>query len=126
MLLVSHHVAAEADDDGVLRLSYLPGVSVLKPVIGHLDLTAVHYILVEKSVTVADTVSVSGIAEGRERINEAGGKPSEAAVSEAGVRFLLIELVQILAQILESGADHIGYTEVHQIVFEQPSDKKLH
>ena len=126
VLLVPYNVTAEADDDCVFRLSDLPGVPVFKPVVGKLRLTAVHYILVEKAVTVADSVSVAVVSEGRERIDEAGGEPSETAVSETGIRLLLIELVEVLAHILKSGADYIGDAEIHQIVFEQPADKKLH
>ena len=85
VLLVAHHVAAELHGDGTGGLAGLPGIAVLEPGVGLLDLTAVLDLLTEEAVAIAHAVAVAGDALLGHGVEEAGGQTTEAAVAQAGV-----------------------------------------
>ena len=86
--------AAEADLDHVVGLGELPGVAVVKPRVGALDLAAVAEALAEDPVFVAEAVAHRGDVEGRHRVEVAGGEAAEAAVAERGLRVELEQAVE--------------------------------
>src|SRR3990172_3714828 len=73
----------EADVERDLRPGDLPGVSQSEPLVGHLHLPAVAYLLVEDAELVPDPVSDGRNRKRRQRVHEAGGEPAQTAVSEA-------------------------------------------
>ncbi len=58
----------------------------------------------EDAVVVADAVTGRGIAERRERIEEAGCEAAEAAVAEPGIFFLGSDAIEIVAERLDGFA----------------------
>src|SRR5262249_3742534 len=79
------HPTAEADANGVFRAHELPWVAELEPLVGPLDLPAALELLLEYPEFVADPVAVAGVPQRGHRIEEARGKPSEAAIAEPGL-----------------------------------------
>ena len=59
----------------------LPRVAILQPVIGGLFLTPLDDVLFKHAVIIANAVAASRQPEGRQRIEEAGCQPPEAAVT---------------------------------------------
>ena len=117
--------AAEADVVGRLAAVELPGVAVLEPGLGQLDLVAVEDLLAEEAVAVADAVAVGGHAHGRHALHEAGGEAAEAAVAEGGVGLELGDLVVVDVEELERRAHRLGEAEVRHRVAHQPADQEL-
>ena len=117
--------AAEADVVGGLAAVELPGVAVLEPGLGQLDLVAVDDLLAEEAVAVADAVAVGRHADRRHALHEAGGEPPEAAVAERGVGLELGDLVEVDVEQLQRRAHRLGQPEVRDRVAHQPADQEL-
>ena len=81
--------AAELDLDHFLRAGDLPGVGLAQPVVRLFVLPAVADGLLEDAVFVPQAVTHRRQLHRRHRVEEAGRQPAEAAIAEAGVRFLL-------------------------------------
>src|SRR4051812_41160545 len=77
--------AAEADLEGALAALELPGIAVLEPGLGQLDLPAVGKLLAEQAMDVADAVAMRRHIDGRHALHEPGRKPAEAAIAQRGV-----------------------------------------
>ncbi len=73
----------------------LPRVGSTQPVVGVLDLPAVGDLLAEHAVLVAQAVADRGDLQRRQRVDEAGGQPAQAAVAQAGVGLLFGQLVPV-------------------------------
>src|SRR6516162_10550920 len=71
-------VATEIDVRSRIRVHDLPGVALLQPLVGDLDLSAVAELLLEHAELVVDPVTDRRYLERRERIEIAGGEPSQA------------------------------------------------
>ena len=117
--------AAEADVVGGLEPVELPGVAVLEPGLGQLDLVAVEDLLAEEAVAVADAVAVGGHADRRHALHEAGREPAEAAVAEGGVGLELGDLVEVDVEQLQRLAHRLEQAEVRDRVAHQPTDQEL-
>ena len=81
--------------------------------IGLLVLKAVDERLAEKAELVVDAVAEAGVVHRGQRIEEAGGQPSQSAIAEGRVGLQRLELVQIDAHL---GGDRFGViveAEVH-------------
>lgn len=118
-------MAAEPDLDRHLGVRKLPGVATPEPVVGLLDLPAGLECLAENAELVADAVADAGDAQCGERIEVAGGQPSEAAVAEAGLSFEGAELVQAQAEVGEGLAGEVFGLGVEQVVVELTADQVL-
>ena len=80
----------------------LPGVEV-EPVIGHFHLVSVDDLLLEDSVPVPKAVAPSRVVETCKAVEEAGGKPTETAVSEGGIVLLLDDILNAEPEVGEAG-----------------------
>ncbi len=74
-------MTAELDLDTPLRTSDLPRITEGEPFVGLLYLPPVDDLLLEYAELVANAVRDRRDLERRERIDEAGGEPAEAAVA---------------------------------------------
>ena len=108
-----------------LRARELPRVAVAQPVVGMFDLMAVLQLLREHAVVVADAVAIAGQAQRRHRIEEAGGQPAQAAVTQGGIGLLGFDAVGVESQLAEHGAEALLQAEVQQAVVEHPADQEL-
>ena len=120
------HIAAELDDLGQLRTAQLEGIALFEPLVGHLYLEAVFDLLLEHTVAVADAAAVSRVAQACERIQEAGRQSSQTAVSKGGVRLLILDHVQIAAQLLQRFLYLVVIGQVNQVVAQGASHQELH
>ncbi len=115
--------AAEADFNHVVRLGEFPGIAVIEPFIRAFDLPALAERLAEDAVFVAYAVANRGDVQGRQRIHETGGKPSQATVAQArfDVQFAKVSQVDIVAlhRVLR---ERIG-VRVKQVLFQLLADQ---
>ncbi len=125
-VVLDPRVAAEAHFLLMLRALQLEGIDILQPVVRNLLLEAVFDLLLEHAVMIADAAAVSVIAERRQRIHEAGRKPPEAAISERGIRLLVLERVDVDAELVERLLHIVVRAEVQQVVAERAADQELH
>ncbi|KAF1753494.1 hypothetical protein GCK72_020051 [Caenorhabditis remanei] len=109
----------------VLWTSLLPWISETKPVIWLLNLPSVTNELLEDSVFVTESVSVSWNTKSGHRVEETSGKTSESSVSESSVLFDLLKLLDIESELVESLIDSSLDTEVHHSVGEGTSHVEL-
>jgi hypothetical protein len=70
----------------------LPRVAVLQPVVRGLFLAPVDDVLFEHAVVVANTVAAARQRQRRQRVEEAGGKTPQTAVTEARVVLFVDQL----------------------------------
>ena len=91
---------AEADLDGALGVRELPRAAQAQPAVRLLDLAALDEGLPEDAVLVADAVADAGLVHRRERVDEAGGEPPEAAVAQAGLDLLAAQRRHVDAALL--------------------------
>ena len=90
-----------------------------------LDLAAVDEFLLEEAELVVDPVAERGIVERRQRIEEAGGEPAEAAVAQAHVDLGIPDLLEVQAQELERLPGGLVEPGGEQIVLEEPAHEVL-
>ena len=120
------NTSAKPNRDRAVIPNDLPRVSFLEPGVGVFDLPAVFEVLAEHPVVVTQAVTVGGVVEGRQRIEEARCQPAETAVAETGVRLLFDDGVEVEAEHLHrlaSGAEQAGG---HEVVAHQPAEEVLH
>ena len=118
-------VAAELDVERDLRPHELPGVSTLEPLVGDLHLPAVLDRLIEDAELISDTVTNGRHLESRQRIEEAGGEPSKAAVPEAGLLFVRHQFFEIHTERMCRGTHLRLDPEIHEVVTELRPHQKL-
>ncbi len=117
--------AAELDLDRPLRARQLPGIAESQPLVGLLDLPAVDDFLVEDPEFVADAVAHARHFERRQRIDEAGGEPAEAAVPEARLLLLGEQAVEIEAELRDAFLDGVEDPEIDEIVSKVRTHQEL-
>ena len=120
------HDAAELDFIGLLGTGGKPHSALFEPVVGLLQLPAVHDDLLEDAVVVHDGETACRIALGGERVHIRRGEPAESAVAEPCIGLEGIQLVEVRAQLLHRLGDLIGDAEVEQVVLERPAEQELH
>ena len=118
--------AAESDRHRAVGALDLPREAFLEPGVRMLDLPAVVELLAEHPVVVAQAVAVGGVVESRERVQEAGGEPAEAAVAETGVGLLVDDGVEVEAELLHRLAGGVEEPGGDQVVAQQPAEQVLH
>ena len=118
--------AAEGDLLGTVVVDVAPGLFVGQPVVRLLDLLAVLVEgLLEDAVLVLDAVTERGHAEGRERVDEAGGETAEAAVAEARLVFDVDDVLRLEAQVLDGFVELVDHAGVEQCVTQLLAHEEL-
>ena len=121
----AHHVAVERDLDGVRRTGDFPGVREAQPVVRLFFLFAVHDLLAEHTVFVADTHAGGREFERCHGVEEAGSQAAETAVAETRVDFLFAEFFERHADFVERFSNGAFDVEVQHGVAERTADKEF-
>jgi hypothetical protein len=79
----------------------LPRVEV-QPVVRHLDLVAVDYLLLEDAVSVPQTIAPGGEVQRGHGVQEAGGQAAEATVSKSSVVLLFDDILDAETEFLKA------------------------
>ena len=127
-LAVDVHLAglpSEADCVGISGPLELPGIPLLLPGVWLLNLCAVDNLLAEEPVVVSESVSDARQMQCGERIDEACGKPSEAAVAKPRVPLHLLHVLPRELSVGKRLAALVIEPHVHGVVAQQPSDQEL-
>ena len=101
-----------------------PGVAAGRPVVHGLHLEAVDESLLEQTVFISDAVTVERDILRRRRFEIAGGKASQTAVTESGVRYLL-ERTDVHSALFEEFIHFFKLAEVKQIRKDRTSHEIL-
>ena len=125
MLLNAVDIAAELDDARVLGTRHLPGIAVLEPAVGFLDLLSIDDALAEDAVVVAKTIAHAREIQRTQRVEEAGGQAAKTAIAETGVDFEVTQGVPVETIFLEGLGAFLVELEVDDVVAEETSDKEL-
>ena len=130
-LLVARGLAVTAEAHAIAHaaVAAFPEVVKAEPGAGDLALCAVFADdLREDAVVVADAVAGRGIAERRERIEEARSEPAQAAVAETGIFFFGGDAIQIVAERLERLAHFFEHAvlERRKRIDETAPEQELH
>ena len=120
------NASAKPNRDRAVVPHDLPRESFLEPGVGVLDLPAVFEVLAEHPVVVAQAVTVGGVVEGRQRIEETRREPAETAVAETGVRLLFDDGVEVEAEHLHRLAGGVEEAGGDEVVAHQPAEEVLH
>ena len=88
-------VAAKVDLHRAFRHGLQPNAAAGQPGVGQLGLPAVHQLLAEQAVFIPQGVAHSGVSLGGQAVHKAGGQAAQAAVAQARVGLLLVEVVQL-------------------------------
>ena len=75
---------------------------------------------------IADTAAVGVIAQGRQRIQEAGRQSSQAAVAQSRIRLLVLDRVDVEAQLVEGLLHVLIDAQIQQVVAQGAPDQELH
>ncbi len=118
-------VTAEGDDLRGLGVRELPGRAEGQPGVGLLDLAAVDEGLPEDAVLVADAVTDAGHAHGGQRVDEAGGQPTETAVAQTRLDLLGPQGGQVDTALTETLLDDLGQPGGQQRVAELAAEQVL-
>ncbi len=119
-------MSVKADLYAFFRHRLHPDFPTRKPEIGQLRLPAVHQLLAEDAVLIAQGIPRGGVALCGQGVQEAGGKPAQPAVAQPGVRFLLVKTVQLQPQLAQRFAEVPLDPEVEQIVFQRTAQQEFH
>src|SRR6185436_15094900 len=103
----------------------LPRVAAPQPLVGDLDLPAVADLLIEDAELVAQAVADRRKIERRQRLEEARSEPSEAAVAEARLFFLIDQRVEVKAEERDGLLELVDQVQVDQMLHQERTDEEL-
>ena len=126
VLLHGVHLTAEMHLAGVVHHSHFPGIAVVQPAVGQLHLLAVHNLLAEQAVFIADGAAHGRQVQAGQAVQEAGRQAAQAAVAQAGFGLFLKHIVHIDAQLGQRLAVHIGGHQVQHVAVHAAAHEKLH
>ena len=124
--LVARDISAEVDLLRILGPLDLERIAVPEPIVRHLHLIPVHNFLPEHAVVIADAAAVCRVVQRRQRIEEAGGKAPEAAVAQRGIRLLVLDGIDVKAQLLQRLGDRLVCHQIDGVVAERAAHQELH
>ena len=103
----------------------LPWVALLEPEIWDLDLAAIDDLLLEDTVVVSDSVAPSWQLKGGHRVEEAGSESTETSISEGGIGLLLVDLLEVVADVHESFLVLLLHVDVDEHVLHHAAHQEL-
>ena len=118
--------AVEVDFHGALGHPLHPHVAAGQPGVGQLGLPAVHQLLAEQAVLVPQGVAHGGVPLGGQAIHKAGGQAAQAAVAQARVGLLLVEVLQLDAVVGQGLLEILLQAQVEQAVAQGTAQQELH
>ena len=121
----AHDVAVHRNFDFVRRTGDFPRVGKAQPVIRLFFLFAVHDLLAEHTVFVADAHTGGREFERSHGVEEAGGEAAETSVTEAGVDFLFAEFFESHAEFVKSFGHGAFDVKVQNGVAEGTANQKF-
>ncbi len=124
--LLGHlHAAAEVHLHGVLGVGDLPDVALGQPVVRHLHLVAVHQLLAEQAVLIADGAAHGGQLQRGQAVQEARCQAAQTAVAQAGLRLLLEHHRAVDAQLVQRLHVVLLVDQVHHVVVQRAAHQEL-
>jgi hypothetical protein len=118
-------VSADRHRDPLVGPVHAPQVAALEPCVGLLMLPTLAELLAEDAVVVAQTEADRRVLQRGERLEEAGGEATEAAVAEAGVDLGVEDRGQVESELGERVVGDPPQAGGAQAVGEQPAGQVL-
>ena len=117
---------AKAHLNRVIVAGNKPVVAGNIPFIRAFDLLAVYNLLSEHTKLIAERITGDGQVERSCAVCVAGGKTTQAAVSESRVRLCLKNIGRLEAKLLYGSPKLVEYVEVESVFSQRAPHKKLH
>ena len=119
-------LSVKAHLHGLVRMAFQPHAAAGQPVVGAFLLPAVHDLLLEDAVFVQDGIARAGDIVGGHTVQIARGQTAQAAVSQARVRLLLVDIVQLHAVIPQHLVRHAAQAQIEQAGLQAAAHQKFH
>jgi len=117
--------ALELHFERKLRVRDLPGIAVLQPFLGLLDLVAVFDVLFENPEIISKAIADCGKIQGGNRIQEAGGEPPEPAIAEARFDLEFPEILPLEPLFRHGRAADVFHLKIDDIVAHHATNQEL-
>jgi len=118
--------AAKADLELRLRTLERPGIGRLQPGLGRFDLAPIDEALPEQPVFIADAIAMCGNFERRHGFEETGRQPTQPAVAQRRIGFVMQQRTQLDSQFAGHRLHPLGQPQIGDRVFQQPTEQELH
>lgn len=118
-------LAVESDLVGHILALDFPGVAMVQPEVGDLNLVAILNNLLEDAIVVPDSVAPGRDLEGGKRVKEASCESTEASVSKGSVSLLLVELFEVVANAHEGVFELALEVGVDECILESSPHEEL-
>ena len=102
-----------------------PGVALVLPVVGELQLLAVHDALLEDAQLIADRVAEGGNLQGGQAVQVAGGQAAQAAVAQSRVGLHVEDVGGLEAQLLDGRPHGLDDAQVVGVLHQAPAHEEL-
>ena len=112
------HMAVELHGAGIFGTGDFPDVAVLQPVIRKLHLLALHQLLAEQTILVADGAAHGRNVQAGQAIQKAGGQAAQTAVAQRGFGLLRQDGLQVDAQLAKRLSIVFLRAKVDQVAIE--------
>jgi hypothetical protein len=122
---VSLGVAAEPDLESDFGMGNFPRVPEVQPVVQHLYLPAVLDGLIEDAEFVANAIAGGRDLQCGQRVEVAGSETAKTSIAEAGLFFLLKQLVEREAELFHGQPGWLPDVEADQVVAKLWPDEEL-
>ena len=119
-------LSVKAHLHGLVRMAFQPHAAAGQPVVGAFLLPAVHDLLLEDAVFVQDGIASAGDIVGGHTVQIARGQTAQAAVAQARVRLLLVDIVQLHAVIPQHLVRHAAQAQIKQAGLQAAAHQKFH
>ena len=119
-------LSVKAHLHGLVRMAFQPHAAAGQPVVGAFLLPAVHDLLLEDAVFVQDGIARAGDIVGGHTVQIARGQTAQAAVAQARVRLLLVDIVQLHAVIPQHLVRHAAQAQIKQAGLQAAAHQKFH
>ncbi len=120
------HATAELDAIKQIAARDFPGIALIEPQIGALDLPAVLDLLREQAATVAEPVATGRQIQIGHAVEKTRRQPAETAIAEGGLGLDLGDLVEIEPVLGKGSPAALIEPQIYECVHENAAGEKLH
>ena len=118
-------LSAEMDLLHLIRAGDQPGVALILPVVGQLQLLSIHDLLLEDAQLIADGIAVGGDLQGGQAVQTAGRQTAQAAVAQSRVRLHVKNMGGLEAQILNGLTHGLDNAQVVGVLHQTAAHEEL-
>ena len=120
------HMTTKLDLVAVFRSAQLEWISILQPVVRYFYLESIDDLLLKHTITITNSTSICGIAQGSKRIHKTCCQPAKSTISKSRIRLLVFNDTQIQSNLFKCFFYFPISPQINQIISQCPAHQKLH